>query len=74
MMNLHVTSIFVTHDQEEALEVADQDRADESSGKVEQVGAPDRGLSTHPKTPFVYGFLGNVNLFRGRVHEGMTRC
>ncbi len=66
---LHVTSIFVTHDQEEALEVADRIVL-MNKGKVEQVGAPSE-VYNHPATPFVYGFLGNVNLFRGRVHEGV---
>jgi sulfate/thiosulfate transport system ATP-binding protein len=66
---LHVTSIFVTHDQEEALEVADQIVV-MNKGKVEQIGAPGE-VYNHPLTPFVYGFLGNVNLFHGRVHEGV---
>ncbi|MFZ6776713.1 sulfate/molybdate ABC transporter ATP-binding protein [Undibacterium sp. Ji83W] len=66
---LHVTSIFVTHDQEEALEVADKIVL-MNHGKVEQVGAPAE-VYHHPATPFVYGFLGNVNLFRGRIHEGI---
>ncbi|MBC3812607.1 MULTISPECIES: sulfate/molybdate ABC transporter ATP-binding protein [Undibacterium] len=66
---LHVTSIFVTHDQEEALEVADKIVL-MNQGQVEQVGAPAE-VYQHPATPFVYGFLGNVNLFRGRVHEGI---
>ena len=66
---LHVTSIFVTHDQEEALEVADRVVL-MNQGKVEQVGTPD-DVYNHPASPFVYGFLGNVNLFHGRVHEGV---
>jgi sulfate transport system ATP-binding protein len=66
---LHVTSIFVTHDQEEALEVADQVVV-MNKGRVEQMGAPDE-VYNRPATPFVYGFLGNVNLFHGRVHEGV---
>ena len=66
---LHVTSIFVTHDQEEALEVADRVVL-MNKGRVEQVGAPDE-VYNHPASPFVYGFLGNVNLFHGRVHEGV---
>jgi sulfate/thiosulfate transport system ATP-binding protein len=65
---LHVTSIFVTHDQEEALEVADRIVL-MNKGHVEQIGAPDE-VYNHPASPFVYGFLGNVNLFHGRVHEG----
>ena len=67
--DLHVTSIFVTHDQEEALEVADQIVL-MNKGNVEQIGAP-ADVYNHPASPFVYGFLGNVNLFRGRVHEGV---
>jgi sulfate transport system ATP-binding protein len=66
---LHVTSIFVTHDQEEALEVADRVVL-MNKGRVEQLGTPDE-VYNHPASPFVYGFLGNVNLFHGRVHEGV---
>ncbi|MES2015563.1 MAG: sulfate ABC transporter ATP-binding protein [Pseudomonadota bacterium] len=66
---LHVTSIFVTHDQEEALEVADRVVL-MNKGRVEQQGTPD-AVYNHPASPFVYGFLGNVNLFHGRVHEGV---
>ncbi|WDZ94758.1 sulfate ABC transporter ATP-binding protein [Herbaspirillum sp. WKF16] len=66
---LHVTSIFVTHDQEEALEVADQVVL-MNKGRVEQIGAPQE-VYNHPASPFVYGFLGNVNLFHGRLHEGV---
>lgn len=65
---LHITSIFVTHDQEEALEVADRVVL-MNQGRVEQIGSPDE-VYEHPATPFVYGFLGNVNLFHGRVDEG----
>ncbi len=66
---LQVTSIFVTHDQEEALEVADQIVV-MNKGVVQQIGAP-KDVYNHPASPFVYGFLGNVNLFQGRVHEGV---
>jgi sulfate transport system ATP-binding protein len=62
---LHVTSVFVTHDQEEALEVADRVVL-LNHGRIEQVGTPDE-VYHHPATPFVYGFLGAVNLFHGRV-------
>ncbi|WP_428853006.1 sulfate/molybdate ABC transporter ATP-binding protein [Imbroritus primus] len=62
---LHVTSVFVTHDQEEALEVADRVVL-MNHGRVEQAGTPDT-VYNHPATPFVYGFLGHVNLFHGRV-------
>ena len=65
---LHVTSIFVTHDQEEALEVADRVVL-MNSGNVEQIGSPQE-VWDHPANPFVYGFLGDVNLFHGRAHEG----
>jgi sulfate transport system ATP-binding protein len=65
---LHVTSIFVTHDQEEALEVADRVVL-MNSGRVEQVGSP-QDVWDRPASPFVYGFLGDVNLFHGRAHEG----
>ena len=67
--DLHVTSIFVTHDQEEALEVADQVVL-MNKGQVEQIGAPAE-VYNHPASPFVYGFLGHVNLFHGRLHEGV---
>jgi sulfate transport system ATP-binding protein len=65
---LHVTSIFVTHDQEEALEVADRVVL-MNSGKIEQVGSP-QDVWDHPASPFVYGFLGDVNMFHGRAHQG----
>ena len=65
---LHVTSIFVTHDQEEALEVADRVVL-MNAGRVEQVGSPQQ-VWDHPASPFVYGFLGDVNLFHGRAHQG----
>jgi sulfate transport system ATP-binding protein len=66
--DLNVTSIFVTHDQEEALEVADRVVL-MNQGKVEQMGSPQE-VWDHPASPFVYGFLGDVNLFHGRAHQG----
>ena len=66
--DLHVTSIFVTHDQEEALEVADRVVV-MNKGQIEQIGTPQQ-VWEHPASPFVYGFLGDVNLFHGRAHEG----
>jgi sulfate/thiosulfate transport system ATP-binding protein len=66
--DLHVTSIFVTHDQEEALEVADRVVL-MNAGNVEQIGSPQE-VWDHPASPFVYGFLGDVNLFQGRAHQG----
>jgi sulfate transport system ATP-binding protein len=65
---LHVTSVFVTHDQEEALEVADRVVL-MNAGRIEQIGTPQE-VWEHPASPFVLDFLGNVNLFRGRVHRG----
>jgi sulfate transport system ATP-binding protein len=66
---LHVTSIFVTHDQEEALELADR-VVIMNQGTIEQVGTPSE-VYDRPATPFVFQFLGDVNLFHGRV-EGHT--
>jgi len=62
---IHITSVFVTHDQEEALEVADRVVV-MNNGKIEQVGSPE-DVYNHPASPFVYKFLGNVNLFHGRI-------
>jgi sulfate transport system ATP-binding protein len=68
---MHITSVFVTHDQEEALEVADG-VVIMNQGGVEQLGTPGE-VYDHPATPFVYHFLGNVNLFHGRIHAGRAR-
>ena len=65
---VHVTSVLVTHDQEEALEVSDR-VVIMNEGRIEQAGTPEE-VYERPATPFVYGFLGDVNLFHGRVHEG----
>ncbi|MGA9778149.1 MAG: sulfate/molybdate ABC transporter ATP-binding protein [Limisphaerales bacterium] len=65
---IHITTLFVTHDQEEALEVADR-VAILRDGKIEQIGTPEE-IYDNPASPFVYDFLGNVNLFSGRVREG----
>ncbi len=62
---LHVTSVFVTHDQEEALEVADQIVV-MNHGRIEQCGTPDE-VFHHPATEFVLKFLGEVNQFHGRI-------
>lgn len=68
---IHVTSVFVTHDQEEALEVADRIVV-MNNGRIEQQGTPSE-VYDRPATPFVFDFLGNVNLFQGRAREGMAR-
>ena len=68
---LHVTSVFVTHDQEEALELADRVVV-MNQGRIEQVGNPGE-VYDHPANPFVYKFLGSVNLFHGRVQSGTVR-
>jgi sulfate transport system ATP-binding protein len=67
---IQLTSVFVTHDQEEALEVADRVVV-VNRGRIEQVGAPG-DVYDHPATPFVYEFLGNVNLFEGRISHGIA--
>jgi sulfate transport system ATP-binding protein len=65
---LHVTSIFVTHDQEEAFEVADRVVL-MNAGRIEQEGTPE-SVFEEPASPFVMRFLGAVNVFRGRVDAG----
>ncbi len=65
---IHVTSVFVTHDQEEAFEVSDR-VVIMNHGKIEQVGSPAE-IFEHPANPFVMDFLGNVNVFHGSVQSG----
>jgi len=67
---IHITSVFVTHDQEEALEVADRVVV-MNQGRIEQIGSPEE-VYNFPATPFVYNFLGNVNLFHGRLEGDQT--
>ncbi len=67
---LHITSIFVTHDQEEALEVADQIVV-MNKGNIEQIGSP-REVYETPATPFVFDFLGQANRFEGENHQGIV--
>ncbi len=62
---MHVTSVFVTHDQEEAMEVADRIVV-MNNGRIEQDGAP-ADVYDHPASPFVLEFLGDVNLFHARI-------
>jgi sulfate/thiosulfate transport system ATP-binding protein len=65
---LALTAVFVTHDQEEALEIASR-VAVMNKGKIEQIGTPEQ-VYHQPATPFVSGFLGTVNLFHGRIDNG----
>ncbi|AOA57683.1 sulfate/molybdate ABC transporter ATP-binding protein [Acinetobacter larvae] len=67
---LHITSIFVTHDQEEALEVADQIVV-MNKGNIEQIGSP-RQVFEQPSTPFVFDFLGQTNRFEAENHQGVV--
>jgi len=68
---LHVTSVFVTHDQEEAFEVADR-VVIMNRGRIEQTGTPEE-IFDKPASPFVMDFLGNVNVFHGVVQGGRAR-
>src|SRR5690606_9193675 len=65
---LHITAIFVTHDQDEALEVADRVVL-MNKGKVEQIGTP-IDVYERPATEFAYSFIGTVNRFEGIVSGG----
>ena len=65
---LGLTCVFVTHDQDEALELADRVVV-MNSGKIEQIGTPEE-VYHHPANAFVASFLGNVNLFHGRIENG----
>ena len=64
---LHITSVFVTHDQEEALELADRVVV-MNQGRIEQVGTPEQ-VYHEPATRFVYEFLGDVNIFHERAED-----
>jgi sulfate transport system ATP-binding protein len=66
--DMHITSVFVTHDQDEALEVSDRVVV-MNEGRIEQIGTPDE-VYDRPAGPFVHEFLGDVNLFHGRLHRG----
>jgi sulfate/thiosulfate transport system ATP-binding protein len=68
---IHVTTVFVTHDQDEALEVSDQVVV-MNAGRIEQVGTPD-DVFHHPASEFVMDFRGDVNRFSGRVSGGRVR-
>jgi len=64
-----VTTIFVTHDQEEALELADR-VAILNHGRIEQIGTPVE-VYDNPASAFVCGFVGEANRFEGRVEQGV---
>ena len=64
---IHVTSVFVTHDQDEAFEVADRVVV-MNAGRIEQIGTP-REVFHSPASAFVMSFLGTVNVFRRRVRS-----
>jgi sulfate transport system ATP-binding protein len=65
---IHMTTLFVTHDQEDAFGVADQVVV-MRGGKIEQVGSP-ADVFEHPANPFVMDFVGHVNVFQGVVRDG----
>jgi sulfate transport system ATP-binding protein len=67
-----VTTLFVTHDQDEALELADR-VAVMNGGRIEQLGTPAEVLE-RPATPFVAGFVGDVARLEGEVHDGVFRA
>ncbi|MGQ0586143.1 MAG: sulfate/molybdate ABC transporter ATP-binding protein [Gammaproteobacteria bacterium] len=64
-LKMGTTMVFVTHDQEEALELADR-VVIMNRGRIEQIGTTDE-VYDHPATPFVFDFLGTPNVFSGRV-------
>lgn len=68
---IHVTSVFVTHDQEEALELADRIVV-MREGRIEQIGTPEE-VYEHPANAFVLNFLGNVNLFHCRSNNAQGK-
>jgi sulfate/thiosulfate transport system ATP-binding protein len=64
---IHVTSIFVTHDQEEASELADRVVV-MNQGRIEQIGTPEE-IYDQPATPFVFNFLGDTNSFQTAIRD-----
>ena len=68
--DIHITSVFVTHDQEEALELADRVVV-MNQGRIEQIGTPAE-VYDHPASAFVYEFLGQVNRFDCTVEGGVA--
>ena len=70
---IHMTSVFVTHDQEEAFEVADHVVV-MNHGRDRAGPARRDEVFEHPANPFVMDFLGNVNVFHGRVQNGRAHA
>ncbi|PPL15503.1 ABC transporter ATP-binding protein [Microterricola pindariensis] len=69
-LRLGITTVFVTHDQEEALAISDR-VAVMNAGGIEQIGSPEQ-LYTRPATPFVARFVGQSNRVRGVARGGMV--
>ncbi|QJQ95363.1 MULTISPECIES: sulfate/molybdate ABC transporter ATP-binding protein [Halomonadaceae] len=69
---LNFTSVFVTHDQEEALELSDRVVV-MSNGRIEQIDTPEK-LYRAPANRFVFQFLGDVNRLEGKVKAGILSC
>jgi len=65
---IHVTSVFVTHDQDEAIEISDKIVV-LNRGKVEQIGKPEE-IYDHPQTKFVASFIGNANVIEATIQKG----
>ncbi len=66
----HVTTLLVTHDQDEALELSQQVIV-MNEGKVAQAGTPNH-IYDHPASPFIASFIGNANILKGQVSDGVT--
>ena len=66
-----ITTLFVTHDQEEALDLADR-VAIMNRGIIEQIGAP-QDIYESPRTPFIFDFLGRTNAFPCTIEKGVTK-
>lgn len=67
-----ISFVFVTHDQEEAMALSDR-IALLRAGELEQVAAP-REIYNHPRTAYVARFIGQTNLLRGRIENGVAQC